>query len=417
MPRIGIVEPVSSGLALVDAAVARGCDAVVFTAGTGDRALPRAYRDRVAALVAVDTNDEGALARAVADRHRSASLDALLPGFEYYVPSVARIAASVGLPGLPVDRVDAVRDKYAMRRRLEAAGLAVPRYAAVATAAELERAAREVGFPAVLKPSDASGSLHVTRVDTLEEARRAFEAATRDTRDDLDRRPGTRLQLESYIDGPEVSVEGYIGPDGRPVVVSITEKSLGPPPYFVETGHLVEADLPPSVRAAVGDTMTGAAAALGLTLGPFHGEMRLAGTGPVVIEIAARLGGDRICDLVRLAKGIDLPAIAIDCHRGAPPAEPPAAHAGHAGIRFFLRPGLASYARADGLDRLAAMPGYVEHGLTLGPGEPIPAATDFRARVGHAIFRADDHESLAERLAAADRRVDFVPSEAAARAG
>ena len=65
---------------------------------------------------------------------------------------------------------------------MQAAGLPTPRNMTVATPADLQEAARRVGFPAVLKPTSGAASLGVVKVESL---------------DDLDRYPACPLQFHA----------------------------------------------------------------------------------------------------------------------------------------------------------------------------------------------------------------------------
>jgi hypothetical protein len=119
--------------------------------------------------------------------------------------------------------------------------------------------------------------------------------------------------LEAYVDGPEFSVEGYVT-GGQVHFVSVTEKLLSAEPYFVELGHIVQANLSESTIHAIKCYTTRVVNALGVNLGPVHCEIRLGQKGPVVMELAARLAGDRICDLIDLALGVSLPRIMIETY-------------------------------------------------------------------------------------------------------
>lgn len=56
-----------------------------------------------------------------------------------------------------------------------------------------------------------------------------------------------------------------------------------------------------------------------MTGGVQHVEMRLTHTGPAIIEVNGRIGGDHIGKLVLLATGIDLPRAAADVAAGRSP--------------------------------------------------------------------------------------------------
>jgi biotin carboxylase len=275
------------------------------------------------------------------------------------------------------------------------------------TATPLAHAADRVGFPAVLKPVNGSGSLLVRRVDDAAALRRVLdEYAERGPVADVGRLVGTRLRLEPYLSGPEISVEGHVS-GGAATIVAFTRKQLGPEPHFVEVGHVVQAALTPAERAAATAVTHRAVAALGLDTAVFHLELRLTARGPVVIEVGARLGGDRIHRLVRLATGFSLPEAAVRLLTGLPaPAPPPDTALRAAGIRLFTVREPARLPDPAALRaRLAALPGCAEAEVSCAPEAELRPATDFRGRFGHVILTAPDHTALTAALAEADALV------------
>lgn len=406
--RLLVIEPMSSGLTLLGAARDLGMSTVVFSHDAKDRVVPQAPRAEIDTFVVVDTNDRNSLTRAAAHAHAEAPISGVVSGSEFYVDAAARIADELGLPGLSVETAAAVRDKTLMRAMLEKAGVQVPRYAAIDSARELEAAAQRVGFPSVLKPAAGSGSIQVTRVTTMAELSDAYRRLETNAQYVFDQPEDGRALLEQYLNGPEYSVEGYVVRGGVRVL-SITRKLLGAEPYFVELGHVVQADLPEADQARTTAYIGEVVEALGIGLGAFHAEVRLTATGPVLIEIGARLAGDRIAELVTLATGVSLRHLVVAAHTGqdaeraAKRAEPAARYAA---VHFFTAPGLERLSRIEGVAEAERRPHVVEVRMYLGPGDEVPAARDLRCRLGHAIFlgdTADMVETRREELAATVR--------------
>lgn len=406
-PCIMVVEPTSSGYTLLSAARQLGMRTVVASYNREDRAIPQEFRGLIDTLVEVDTNDEEALIRAVAELHARQPLSAVLPGFEFYVATVARTAARLGLPGLPAESADALRDKTVMRSRASAAGLRVPRFQIVTSESGLEAAAAHAGFPLVLKPAAACGSVHVSRADDLPQLRAAYQAMVADPRTDLGHGMDGTALVEEYVPGPEISAEGYVS-GGEVTVVAVTDKILGPEPFFVETGHVVQAELDDVVREAVCSYVAEVCRALGLTLGAFHCELRIPGGEPVLIEIGARLPGDHIVDLVELVTGVSLPRIMVAAHAGLDPAVlvPPAApRAKAAGIGFLTAPHLSVLPGLRDLAGIREAPDVIAAELHQAEGDTLEPPEDFRSRFGYVIFTADSG-------AAARQRWDELRAEA-----
>ncbi|WP_405938541.1 ATP-grasp domain-containing protein [Streptomyces sp. NBC_00726] len=409
-----ILEPESSGVDLIPAALALG-----FGVHIGDRRavqeLPTAAREAVAAGTAahhqVDTRSAGAVADMAAALARRTEIAAVVPGFEYAIPTASAVAQRLGLPGIAPRSAELLRDKRRMKQALAVQGVRVASGVPVAVERAddslLKDVARKVGFPAVVKPVNGSGSLRVRRVEDFGELCDQVELSRNDPLDDLGLSIGGRLLVESYVTGPEVSVEGYVA-EGTVRVVAVTEKQLGPEPHFVEIGHIVDAGLGPETRAEVERVTRAAVQALGLHVGVFHLEARLTASGPVVIEVGARLGGDRIPELVAASYGFDLPRAMIRALAGLPVAPPDVGGRPRvAGVRFFSVPRPAVLGDPDRLvRRISAVTGCRGASVDRTAGAALRPATDFRDRFGHAVLVADDRRTLDAALTEVDTHVE-----------
>jgi len=405
-----LVEPLSSGVALVEAARQMGQEAVVFTADQGERLLPAAGRTWASSVIVVDTYDADAVFQAAQSLSQQATLEAMVPGFEYCVDVVAKAAPQLGLPHLSASAATAARNKLACRQRLKASGLEVPRYALMHSQSDVEQAAAEVGFPAVIKPVDGAGSILVRKVESLDGLRSMVDNLPISVLD-VSHFVGAPFLLEEFLDGREFSIEGYVD-HGQPHVAAVTEKHLGTGPFFVEMGHVVEAALREDERRALVTYIEQVVVAVGLGLGVFHAEARMTERGPVLIEINCRLGGGRIPRLVELTQGLSLAATMIRSYCGW---ENPARiesrfdRRGVAGVRFLSLGSVGRFGGAIGVDEVRAMTGCEEVELYFQAGDKVPPLTDFRGRVGHVLFTADDRPTLDLRMKQAENRIQFLP--------
>ena len=94
--------------------------------------------------------------------------DGVLTFWEDSVPTAARVADALGLPGNPPDAVDAARSKVRTRELSAQLGLPTPRARRVRSLDELFAAAGDVGFPAVVKPEFGANAMGCVRVDDLD---------------------------------------------------------------------------------------------------------------------------------------------------------------------------------------------------------------------------------------------------------
>jgi biotin carboxylase len=410
MSALLIIQPVSAGFGLVDAALRHGLRPIVLSYQQEDRRIPPSMLDNDAVEVhEVDTNDRAAVIALVDKLAERGDIRGVLPGFEYFVPTAAEVAARLGLPGLTPDVAERVRDKRLMRQALAAAGLDIPRFRVASSRAAVEAAAGEIGYPVVVKPPRAAGSVHVSRVEGPEELGAAYDLICSETDLDLGNELGREVLIESYLDGPEFSAEGYVV-GGVPTVVSITEKLLSAPPSFVELGHTVPADMPPARLRELADWAAAVATALGVDNALFHLEFRICGAKPFVIELGARMPGDQIANLVALSTGVPLADVFVEIATGLRSSGGrglDVEFARTAGIRFFRRPELDVVARVPSVEDLLAGKNVDSAGFTTSVGARPNTHPDFRSRLGWVVLAAPDRPSLEEAWAEAEGKAQF----------
>ncbi|WP_233007916.1 ATP-grasp domain-containing protein [Rheinheimera faecalis] len=403
--KIAIVEPIGSGAALVIAATQLGYESYVISYNKDDRKLPASVVQNASHIIEVDTNNSTDFEQVIKELHQQQQLNGLISGNEYYVPATAKLAHSLNLNGINPEVVDTLRHKHLMRQSLSDHGLRSVSYTFIESEQELEQAIAKVPLPAVLKPTSAAGSVHVTRVNTLNELRAAYLKAQQDQRKELGHELGRRMLLESYIQGDEFSVDGFIVNDTINIL-SITKKQLDKEPYFVEIGHIVPFPVPEQLQHQIETYVKDVIASIGLNIGPFHAEIRISEAGPVLIEIGARLPGDKIVELIRLSKQADLASLAIQMYCNQP-VQVKFLGTGYSGIAFFIAPELSALSAIHGVERLSKIEGMVEYQITKKVGESIPEATDYRCRLGFALIHHNSFEQLMASLQAARQAVNF----------
>ena len=271
----------------------------------------------VSKLIEIDTNNEDAVMHAVDSLAASVRIDGVMTFMEFYVPLAARAAERLGLPGISHLSARQARDKALMRERFAAAGVASPAFYTVLSLKEALAAAEKCGYPNVLKPVNMAGSRGVYRNDNAAELTAHYKQL-------LQYQPpfgvarAEMFLLEEFMDGPEFSVES-VSCNGQVEVVAVTRKILATGGSFVETGHVVPASVAADQHAALCALARQAVSALGIVNGGSHAEIKLTSTGPKVVEVAARLGGDSIPELVELATGVDLWKAVIQVAMGEQP--------------------------------------------------------------------------------------------------
>ncbi|MCX4870849.1 ATP-grasp domain-containing protein [Streptomyces sp. NBC_00257] len=315
---------------------------------------------------------------------------------EYALVPAAELAARLGVPGNSAAAMTACRDKATSRRLFAEHDVPSATSTRVDTLAQATAAAFRTGFPVVLKPSSHAASIGVVRADTPEELPSAWRFASAGAGEQGPE--GSGVLVEEYLFGPEISVE-CVTQHGVTTALAVTRKEVAFPPYFEEVGHTVDAGDP--LLPEVAPVAVQAVRALGVTCGIQHVEMRLTPSGPRIIEVNSRIGGDLIGELVRLATGLDLPRIAADVACGTVPDLTPTTHAS-AAIKILYPPATGTLSARN----LSITPGPEYpwlHPVTWlrEVGEPValPPAGDLDAgRVGFLVVTADSPEAARDRL-------------------
>ena len=95
-------------------------------------------------VITADTNDTGTLLSQIEQLHKVLRFDGVITSCDYYLPTVARIAGHLDLPGSTPEAVENACRKDATRRFLAEAGVPGPRFAVQEEWADIARAAREI---------------------------------------------------------------------------------------------------------------------------------------------------------------------------------------------------------------------------------------------------------------------------------
>jgi biotin carboxylase len=318
------------------------------------------------------------------------------------VVAVAAVAEALGLPGIGVDVATGLTHKIEMRRRLDAAGVPQPRFGSARTLDEAHAAAEHVGFPLVIKPSDSGGQRGVFRIDSMADLEAKFDESLAPSR-------GGEIILEQFVDGTEMNAMAVVR-DGQVTQLTLSDRHR-PPGIGFAVGwiHAYPAALNGSGTAEAEAIVERTVKALGLRNGIAFPQLIVRADGSIeVIEVAARIPGGQMADLVKHAVGVDLVDVALRFALGdempdevvVPKYRQPVT------IRFLtaspgpLPTGLVKAPAR--LEKALAAPGVVDAASYIVPGETIRPVTIDGDRRGYVIALGDTGpEALARAEAAA----------------
>ncbi|WP_369226000.1 ATP-grasp domain-containing protein [Streptomyces sp. R39] len=352
----------------------------------------------------VDTRDADAMREAARGLVAELPVVGVFTYDESQVVFCARLARDLGLPGSPPETISACRDKATTRSVLAAAGVPQPACRTVTSAEEALAAADEIGYPVIVKARAMAGSAGVVRVDRREDVAGAF--ATADGADALGlARHKENVLVEEFLTGPEISIDAVIY-DGAVTPTVLARKHLGGAPYFVETGHDVDAGDPLLDDGELMDQLREIHRALGFVHGATHSEFKLTPEGPRLVEVNARLGGDLIPYLGLLATGVDPTVAAAHVAAGQKPDTAPEFRRA-AAVRFLPPDRLCEVVEiVVHEDRFG--PTIREAGITARPGTRLALPPDtYLTRYAHVVAVGDDMAQVVADLAEPERLVEL----------
>jgi biotin carboxylase len=336
-------------------------------------------------IVAADTNDLDATVEAARRLHQALHFDGVLTPCDYYFDAVAAVAEALDLPGMRPGQVETARTKHLMRAALDRAGLPNARWQLATDWDGVRAAATRIGYPLVLKPVDLCASMFVSYVADEDALRTAYERLAGFTHNARKQIRPPRFLLEEYLLGDEISVE-TCNYQGETQVIGITDKVLAGFPGFVEVGHQFPADLAPETARAATDLVIRALGAVGYSHGMAHVEVKLTPTGPRIVEINPRVGGNYIFELISLVTGLDTLGMLAQLAAGErPDLEPKSTGIKSAGVRLLLPPRNGQIRTVDGLDTLDGDPNVVRWQHRDVAGSEIRVPADNNDYLGHVI--------------------------------
>jgi len=385
-----------TGAIIVERLLARG-DRVTFLTRTPKKYPFLAFKDAWLEVRDIDTNCFATVIKTVQEIHAWQTVNAVTTTSEFYVPLVAQIATALGLPGLDPVAAQTCRHKPSTRKQLRAAGLLTPDFYLVNGEREAGELAEKIEYPCVVKPPSDSSSHGVRLVANADE----FMEHYHDIHGWKENIRGQALDgsvlVESFLEGPEYSVETVTLPGGVTHVIGVTDKHLSQEPFFVEMGHDFPSRAPKAVQQALIETVLSALAAVKFNFGPAHTEIRWTSRGAAVIEINPRLAGGMIPELVSYAKGIDLLQIWMDLLLGLPVSLTPA-HENSASIRFLTADRAGQLCGTHGIDEASVIPSVREVSVTVKPGKMVNPAADAYDRLGFVIGAGPDPDLVERHL-------------------
>ena len=391
---------------------------LVLGAGPGQLGLLEAARQRELYVIAAD-REPAAPGFPLADRRalisaedepaleRLASAEeidgVIAPGIDWSVAIAARISAKLDLPHpLSVESAQLAVSKLRQRERFAEAGLPFARYAVASRGEDAAAVAAELGFPLVVKAPDRQGQRGLALARGREELEPAVEQALAASRSGL-------CIIEQLEPGREATVIGF-SLDGRYHALAVTDRrSASAPAFGVSLEHAWPSTLSETELEKTIEIAGRAVASLGIEQGSSYVQVIVGEQGPLVVELAARLGGGHDAELVEAALGIELNGLALAAALGEtidPQALVSRALVGGACTRFLIAPE-GELIAVHGAEEAGALEGVKRIRLYREPGYMLTPFRSRSDRAGSLLVLGPDRERAVERAREAADLIRF----------
>ena len=236
------------------------------------------------------------------------------------VVAASYVQNKMGLPSFgPFESVEILQNKDKFRAFLAKNGFNVPQAKGFDS---VEAAMEEIywyPWPVIVKPTDAAGSKGVTRVDKLENLRPALEYA-------MEHSISGHIIVEEFIDKQGCSSDtDSMSIDGKLVFTSFCAQRFDAEatnPY-TPAAYSWPSTFTKEQEAYLTSEIQRLITLLNLKTVVYNIEVRVAPNGkPYIMELTPRGGGNRLCEMLRYATGVDMITAITRAMVGDPILEP-----------------------------------------------------------------------------------------------
>ncbi len=225
-------------------------------------------------------------------------------GVDPGVVSASYVQNQMGLPSFgPFESVEILQNKDKFRAFLTKNGFNVPQAKGFSSIDDAMAETYWYPWPVIVKPTDSAGSKGVTRVDRVEDLRPALEYA-------MQHSISGHIIVEEFIDKAGCSSDtDCFSTDGQLTFVSFCAQRFDAEatnPY-TPAAYSWPSTFTEEQEAYLTSEMQRLITLLGLKTAVYNVETRIGTNGkPYIMELTPRGGGNRLCEMLRYATGVDM---------------------------------------------------------------------------------------------------------------
>lgn len=236
------------------------------------------------------------------------------------VVAASYVQNKMGLPSFgPFESVEILQNKDKFRAFLTEHGFNVPKAKGYSNPDEALSDAHIWDYPIIVKPTDAAGSKGVTRVDNAEELKEAVEYA-------FDKSLSGHIIIEDFIEKAGCSSDtDSMSVGGKLVFTSFCAQrfDLSATNPYTPAAYSWPSTFTKEQEEYLTSEIQRLITLLGLKTVVYNIETRIGTNGkPYIMELTPRGGGNRLCEMLRYATGVDMITAITRAMVGDPLLEP-----------------------------------------------------------------------------------------------
>lgn len=156
-----------------------------------------------------------------------------------------------------------------------------------------------LSFPFIMKPTDSQGQRGVFLIENEEEFKENFETSKAYSR-------SKQVIIERYVDGPEVSVNGYLL-NGKLVFMQVSDRETWPQYVGLIHKHVIPSRVVnEETNKKLFKILEEVSDILKIENGPVYAQVKIEAGHPYIIEITPRLDGCHMWSLINESQNFNL---------------------------------------------------------------------------------------------------------------
>lgn len=337
-------------------------------------------------LFYLDTRDVAGILKAAKEE----KIDGIMTtGTDVAVKAIGAVCDALNLPGISEKAAFLVTDKALMKEAFRRGGVPTSAFHIVKTKEEALRAARDLGYPVMIKACDVSGSRGISKVTDDSGVETAFVFAMAATHTD-------HLIVEKMNVGYEIGLDGFVR-DGKVVLCLPHTKYVGrTEATTVPIGHGFPFPGNEALHKAIREALEAIVSATGMNNCAVNADVFVTGDHEVsVIEAGGRCGATTIPELITWHTGVDYYKAMIMAALGEPFDMTPTCETPCIGqLLLSPRDGIITAVNEAGIEALRS--DSVSIGLDYGVGDRVEKMKNGTDRIGQIVVKSGEKSYVDE---------------------